>query len=203
MAVPAGIVMSFAGSDAPEGWLLCDGSAVSRTDYADLFTVIGTTYGSGDGETTFNLPNLSGRVAIGVSNSHALGTTGGEETVTLSETELPEHSHVVPTHGHGNNISAKTPSLAHTITQPVFKYNSPNNSGAGGYYGTNRFTGTTTATATRSANLAISNHAAANCTMSGSVTDCDAFDTQSVGGGDPHNNLQPYLAIKYIICAGA
>ena len=133
MAVPAGIVMSFAGSVAPVGWLLCDGSSVSRTDYADLFTVIGTTYGSGDGETTFNLPNLSGRVAIGVSNSHALGTTGGEETVTLSETELPEHSHVVPAHGHGNNISAKTPSLAHTITQPVFKYNSPNNSGAGGY----------------------------------------------------------------------
>lgn len=77
---PAGIVMPFAGSTAPQGYLLCDGSAVSRTDYSDLFTAIGTTYGAGDGETTFNVPDLSGRVVLGVSQSHALGTTGGEAT---------------------------------------------------------------------------------------------------------------------------
>ena len=56
-AVPTGIVQAFAGSTLPDGWLLCDGSAVSRTDYAALFAVIGTTYGAGDGSTTFNLPN--------------------------------------------------------------------------------------------------------------------------------------------------
>ena len=82
MSEPAGIVMPFAGSTAPQGYLLCDGSAVSRTDYADLFTAIGTTYGAGDESTTFNLPNLSGRVVLGVSQSHALGTTGGEATHT-------------------------------------------------------------------------------------------------------------------------
>lgn len=57
VSAPTGAVMAFAGSSAPEGWLVCDGSAVSRTTYADLFAVIGTTYGSGDGSTTFNLPN--------------------------------------------------------------------------------------------------------------------------------------------------
>ena len=126
MSEPAGIVMPFAGSTAPHGYLLCDGSAVSRTDYADLFTAIGTTYGAGDGSTTFNLPNLSGRVVLGVSQSHALGTTGGEASHTLTEQELPAHSHTVPAHGHGNNITVTTPKLTHTITQPVFKYNSPN-----------------------------------------------------------------------------
>ena len=67
---PAGIVMPFAGSTAPQGYLLCDGSAVSRTDYADLFTAIGTVYGAGDGASTFNLPDLSGRVVLGVSQSN-------------------------------------------------------------------------------------------------------------------------------------
>jgi microcystin-dependent protein len=58
--VPVGVVHPFAGSTAPDGWLLCDGSAVSRTTYADLFSVIGTIYGSGDGSTTFNLPDMRG-----------------------------------------------------------------------------------------------------------------------------------------------
>lgn len=63
--VPTGIVEFFAGSKAPKGWLVCDGSAVSRTDYDELFEVIGTTYGEGDGSTTFNLPNLIDRFAEG------------------------------------------------------------------------------------------------------------------------------------------
>lgn len=57
---PAGIIAPFAGTVIPAGWLLCDGSAIPRTDYADLFNAIGTTYGAGDGSTTFNLPNLQG-----------------------------------------------------------------------------------------------------------------------------------------------
>lgn len=56
--IPIGVVQAFAGNTVPDGWLLCDGSAVSRTDYADLYSVIGDTYGNGDGSTTFNLPNL-------------------------------------------------------------------------------------------------------------------------------------------------
>lgn len=62
---PTGSVMPYAGSTAPTGWLICDGSAISRTTYADLFAVIGTTYGAGDGSTTFKLPDFTDRVIQG------------------------------------------------------------------------------------------------------------------------------------------
>ena len=77
------------------GWLLCDGSAVSRTTYSTLFAAIGTTFGSGNGSTTFNLPDLRGRFALGVSSGHALATKGGAETVTLTVDQIPSHSHTV------------------------------------------------------------------------------------------------------------
>ena len=76
LAEPTGSIKPFAGTTIPDGYLLCDGSAVSRTTYAALFAVIGTTYGSGDGSTTFNLPNLSdGRVAAGTGFRQYVGTT--------------------------------------------------------------------------------------------------------------------------------
>lgn len=198
---PAGIIMPFAGSTAPQGYLLCDGSAVDRTTYATLFGVIGTTYGAGDGSTTFNVPDLSGRVVIGVSGSHALGTTGGSETVTLSANELPAHSHEVPQHGHGDTIAAKTPVLSHSITtQPSFTYNKPNtsnmSSGSGVYSSTNN------QSATRTTNVAIADHSASSCVVEGSVDDCAAFNTQVSGGGAAHNNMQPFVSISYIISTG-
>lgn len=200
---PAGIVMPFAGSTAPEGYLLCNGSAVSRTDYATLFGVIGTTYGSGDGSTTFNVPDLSGRVVIGVSGTHALASTGGSETVTLSESELPAHSHEVPQHGHGNNITAKTPELSHSITQPVFKYDRPTTSNGGSTStSTNGYRGTANATASPSTNATVAKHNSASCTVSGSVTDSSAFDTTSFGTGGSHNNMQPFITATYIISTG-
>ena len=93
-SVPIGAIQAYGGSTAPYGWLICDGSAVSRVTYSELFTAIGTHYGSGDGSTTFNLPDLRGRVAIGASSSHALASTGGEETHTLSVSEMPSHNHL-------------------------------------------------------------------------------------------------------------
>jgi len=63
--VPPGVILPYGAATAPSGYLLCDGSAVSRTTYADLFSVIGTTYGAGDGSTTFNLPHLKGTVPVG------------------------------------------------------------------------------------------------------------------------------------------
>lgn len=103
--IPTGTVSAFAGSAAPTGYLLCDGSAVNRTAQAALAAVLedpsspGTyIYGNGDGSTTFNLPDLQGRVIAGMggsllSGSDALSDTGGAKDHTLSISEIPEHSH--------------------------------------------------------------------------------------------------------------
>lgn len=82
----------------PNGWLQCDGSAISRATYQNLFDAIGTTYGVGDGSTTFNLPDLRGRVPLGEGqgpslNNKTLGETGGEEEHSLTESELASHKH--------------------------------------------------------------------------------------------------------------
>lgn len=198
----AGIVIPFAGTTAPQGWMLCDGSAVSRTTYAALFALIGTTYGEGDGETTFNIPDLSGRVVIGVSNSHALGTTGGSENVTLTSDQLPAHTNVVPQHGHGNDIAVQTPVLSHEITaQPMYTYNKPNSSKAYSISRTNAINGTSTQTASRTTDVSVADHEV-ELDVGGSISPCDSFDSGSYGGNSSHNNMQPYTSINYLICTG-
>ena len=99
--LPVGSIMPFGSDTVPENWLLCDGQAVSRTEYDLLFSIIGTSYGVGDGSTTFNLPNLKGRVAVGKDSTQTefdvLGETGGEKTHTLTVEEMPSHSHTLKT----------------------------------------------------------------------------------------------------------
>lgn len=94
-----GGIVAFGAASAPSGFLLCDGSAVSRTTYAALFAVISTTFGTGDGSTTFNLPNLKGKMIVGLDAAQTefdtLAETGGAKTVTLTTTELPAHTHSV------------------------------------------------------------------------------------------------------------
>ncbi len=108
IGVPAGGILPYGGASAPTGWLLCDGAAVSRTTYARLYAILGTTYGVGDGVNTFNLPDLRGRFPLGkddmgvgsanrVTDSAAdtRGGSGGAETHTLTTAELPAHTHDV------------------------------------------------------------------------------------------------------------
>lgn len=107
---PTGVVLPFAGSTAPTGWALCDGTAISRTTFASLFTAISTTYGVGNGTTTFNLPDLRGRIPGGKDNMGGtaasrlttagagvdgvtLGASGGAQTHTLTTTQIPSHTH--------------------------------------------------------------------------------------------------------------
>ena len=98
--LPIGAVVSYTGLNAPIGWLICDGRAISRTTYANLFAIIGTQYGAGDGSTTFNIPNLKGKVVVGLDGNdtdfNTIGKTSGEKKHTLTIDEIPSHTHGVP-----------------------------------------------------------------------------------------------------------
>ena len=104
--IPTATIVPWSSSSVPTGFLECDGSTVSRSTYSALFAIIGTTYGSGDGSSTFGLPDLQDNVAVGKSNNKALASTGGANTVTstgnvggstanatLSESQLASHDH--------------------------------------------------------------------------------------------------------------
>lgn len=95
--LPIGAILPFSSDAIPNGWLLCDGRAVSRTEYAELFKAIGTKHGLGNGSTTFNLPNPKGRTLVGKDSTdtdfNELGKTGGEKTHTLTVDEMPSHKH--------------------------------------------------------------------------------------------------------------
>ena len=118
----SGMLVPYAGTSAPTGWLFCYGQAVSRTTYADLFSAISTTYGSGDGSSTFNLPDLRGRTVAGKDdmggssanrltdqsgglNGDTLGDTGGAETRTLTTAQMPSHNHTQRHNGLSGGIS--------------------------------------------------------------------------------------------------
>jgi len=170
-AFSAGMLMPYAGTSAPTGWLLAYGQAVSRTTYADLFTAISTTYGSGDGSTTFNLPDLRGRTIAGQDdmggssanrltnqsgglNGDTLGASGGAETHTLTTSQMPSHSHTL-----GSNAKISTT------------------------FGTSG-----------------ENTAVRRDTLSGSALDSFiSGSTQAAGSGSAHNNVQPTIILNYII----
>lgn len=102
MVAPPGLIAAFGGTTPPAGWLECAGQTVSRTTYAALFAAIGTTWGVGNGTTTFTLPDFIRRTLIGAGGSGTsviaqfVGSVGGQETHTLTTTEMPAHTHGVP-----------------------------------------------------------------------------------------------------------
>lgn len=149
--LPVGTIIPYAGTTIPSNYMKCEGQELSRIEYDILFSAIGTTYGAGDGSTTFNLPNLKGRVITGIDSNDTdfdvLGETGGEKEHTLTVDEIPTMYAKAPTSTSGGNIT-------------YFK-----NDSIGGYNGNGA--GTTIATI--------------------------------AGGDQPHNNLQPYIVLNYII----
>lgn len=219
--VPIGSVTMFGGSSAPTGWLLCDGSAVSRTTYAALFAVISDSYGVGNGTTTFNLPNLKGRVPVGRDSTDnqfdVLGESGGAKTHTLTSAEMPSHTHTQDAHTHTQNAHKHTQD-AHTHTNAGHAHNHSHihittnrginvNYGSqatalgvtngGGTYG---LAGTTDTdpTSTNTASISIDNATATN--QNATATNNNATATnQNTGGSGAHNNLQPYLILNFII----
>lgn len=118
--LPIGSIAQFGGKTAPTNWLFCNGQAVSRETYAELFSVIGTTYGDGDGSTTFNVPDFIGRVPVGLDKEDTdfdtLGETGGEKTHKLTIDEMPEHHHAGIKYSNYNQwLTSETGSNGNTI----------------------------------------------------------------------------------------
>ena len=174
--VPPGAVFPFAGSAAPTGFLICDGASVLRATYPDLFAVIGTTYGSVDG-THFTLPNLKGRVVAGVDAGQAefdvLGETGGEKTHVITTAEMPSHTHTQNSHSHSHSHSLQT---------------------NGGVF----LRDWTTATAGGTQNTVQAQGANPIAQTDTDATTATATN-QNAGGDGAHNNLQPYMALNYVI----
>lgn len=185
LLVPAGVISVYAGASSPTGYLMCNGSAVSRAIYAELFNVIGTTYGVGDGSTTFNVPNLTGRVPVGLQASEpsfaSLGTTGGEIEHTLTIPEMPSHDHTGTTDSAGIHN--------HSITDPGHSHSGVPNQASTALNGASNNTGNGGNTSTAVTGISVNNNGA----------HVHTFTTNNTGGDQPHNNLQPYITLNYII----
>jgi microcystin-dependent protein len=156
-----GQIMMVGFNFTPQGWAMCNGQLLAIADNTALFTLIGTTYG-GDGQTTFGLPDLRGRVPVGTGQGgslspYVIGEFTGTETVTLTVNQLPQHQH---------SYSPAASANEQTSDRPDSNYPA-----AGGYY--------------------------ASTTNSGAPMGAPTLAL--VGGNQPHNNLQPLLAINFII----
>lgn len=124
-SLPIGSIIPYSGETAPEGYSICDGKELNRETYKELFSIIGTTFGNGDGTSTFNLPDLKGRISVGLDSSDTdfdtLGKTGGKKTHTLTIDEIPAHTHNLAynTSGAGANTGG-TVALGNTSTTTLF-----------------------------------------------------------------------------------
>lgn len=186
----------WAGGTIPRGWMKQNGASLSRSTYAKLYAVIGTTYGGGASSTAFNIPNTAGRTPIDTNGTHPLGQQGGLEMVTLTQSQMPSHTHTPTisgtseTHSHTGSTTANG-SHNHDY---VRIYKGPDDSVAAGSKNVDdraHFrTESTGSTGAHAHSLILNAH-----TSSHSHT----ATVSSTGGGEAHSNMQPYHSGHFII----
>jgi microcystin-dependent protein len=195
---PVGSVICYAGQLAPSGWLFCDGSEVLKNNYSDLYNIIGNSYGVASDSEYFVLPNLKEKVPVGSSSvtNFNLGNTGGNKTVTLSESQIPSHTHTGTTNTSGtHNHTASDSGHNHTYTDAYFA----ENRGLAGAnnYGTSAGTDNDNNFIYRSGPVTDTGYANISINNSGEHT--HTFTTNATGSGNSINIVNPYIALNYLI----
>lgn len=195
-AFDPGDLKAVAYANTPAGWLECNGQAVSRTTFANLFTAIGTMYGAGNGSTTFNVPDLRDRAIIGASVTKPLASAGGFETTTLSTGNLPAHTHSMAhthdmSHGHGNT-STESATHNHGIYSLRVDTRVQTSTTPSHPFGVNADSAGLTGSENQLHVHSIPNFA-------GNTGAPSAGSTGSAGTGNPFSNLPPYRAQRWLI----
>ncbi len=198
---PVGSIMIWAGSSAPTGWLLCDGTAYSTTTYAALYAIVGTTYGSGSG--IFLVPNLKGKIPVGLNSADASfdarGEIGGEKTHAIATAELPSHNHTFTGTAHNHTvdpISFNTASEgAHTHTyNDKYRQTTVSDDADDRDVASNTLydvTRTTDSGGSHAHAIDVPNTTSSSTAASGTIG--------NTGSGTAMNILQPYIVLYYII----
>jgi microcystin-dependent protein len=200
LAVFPGQVFAYASSTAPEGYLLCDGSQASQSLYPNLFSVIGTLYNNGsESSGNFRLPSLASRVPVELNildaEFAALGQVGGEKAVTLTVGQLPSHNHTQLPHNHlQNSHDHAQDSHSHVLNSQFYTSGAEAANYGSGFFGS--FRGRTIVSGATGIGSDGRTPAIANATATNQNT---TAVNQNAGGGQPHNNLQPYVVVQYII----
>ncbi len=196
--IPSGMITQFAGVAAPNGWLICDGSEISKTNYADLFAVIGTIYGTAIDDTKFKLPDLRENVPVGKSgaiNSLALGAIGGSNSINLATNQLPSHTHTGTTNSDGiHTHTASDNGHAHSYDDAYFAENRGSNNGI---YGTSSGTDYDNQYIYRSG--PVTNTGYAQITVNSNGTHTHTFTTAATGSGASIDIRNKYIVLNYII----
>lgn len=192
---PVGEITLWGTSTAPTGWLIADGSTVSRSTYSALFAVLGTTYGVGDGSTTFGIPNLKGKVPVGRDSSDVafdtIGETGGSKTSALTSTNLPTHSHTGTASVTINDNTVDRVTRLATQSLDGFATGLDSN--------TSLLQGTAALGLSNTTfGMAVGFETEHTHTNTASVT-INTSGGNGTATGDTFSNLQPYVVLNYII----